>query len=89
MVMSNMTMMMMMTVMSAMAMMVRPSLRRCCACTKHCRCHYKVPKHESPRFGKRNRSAERAEIRGERIGLNFAERNRAKLNRYYWRFQLA
>ena len=88
MVMGNMTVMMM-TVVSAMAMMVRPRLRRRCACTKHCRCHYKVTKHESPRFGKRNRSAERAEIRGERIGLNFAERNRAKLNRYYRCFQPA
>jgi hypothetical protein len=66
MVMRNMTMMVM-TVMSAMTMMVRSSLGRCCACTKHCRCHYKVPKHESPRFGKGNRSAERARIRGKRI----------------------
>ena len=58
-VMRNMSMMMM-TVMSAMTMMVRPRLCRCCTCTKHCRRHYKVPKHESPRFGKGNRSAERA-----------------------------
>lgn len=64
-VMRNMTMMM--TVMTGMTMMVRPSLCRCCTCTKHRRSHYKVPKHESPRFGKGNRSAERAGIRGERI----------------------
>jgi hypothetical protein len=63
----DMTLMVVMTVVSAMAMMMRPSLRRCCACTKHCRCHDKFPKHENPRFGKRNRSAERAGIRGKRI----------------------
>jgi len=51
-VLRDMTMVVVMTVVSAMAMMVRPSLCRCCACTKHCRCHDEFPKHEGPRFGK-------------------------------------